>query len=154
MSSCFRNSHWSSSPSFHRRGFWISPNLTLDKLPISRLACQPLLTTTSDLTPSFFSGSQRRQAPRFSQGLRLEQISLEWELGAQAEMWAGSWSWRGARLSFQHVFAVGLEPEKLVSLMSTLWKCVSYLITASSEVDRAPCPLMCFPRGSSFAVPQ
>lgn len=45
-------------------------------------------------------------------------------------------------LSFQHVLAGGVEPEKLGSLISILWKCVSYLIMTSSGVEGAPCPFM------------
>lgn len=47
--------------------------------PFSELACQPLSTTTSDLSPSFFSHCQRGEAPWFPQQVRLKQNSQEWE---------------------------------------------------------------------------
>lgn len=43
---------------------------------------------------------------------------------------------------------VSSQPGKLVYLMSSLWKCVSYLIMASSGVECVLCLFMCFPHDS------
>lgn len=116
--------------------------------PSPELACQP-----ADLhfcLPSFFSSSQRRQAPYFSPRPRLVQNSLLWEPGSSRSMgWPPDPEWSLSPLG--HVLAVGLQLGKWAPLMCTFWKRNSYLPMASPGAEYALCPFMwCFSHDASL----
>lgn len=88
-------------------------NLTLDKLPTSRTSYWPPPLTLPQ------ASSQAPEEGSYSsslKGLGWSKMALSGSPRFKQEYGLTPWSWSEAHLSFQHVLAVGLKPEKVVSL--------------------------------------